>query len=66
MNFRGIPCPACKRKGLKHPDHPHAQGRKVLTRVACRFCERSWWLDAALEQHLEITRETKHKESDHV
>jgi len=59
MDFRGIPCPACTRKGLKHPDHPHAQGRKVRMRVACRFCERSWWLDAALEQHLESTRETK-------
>jgi len=66
MNFRGIPCPACTRKGLKHPDHAHAQGYKEYSRVKCRFCEKSWRLTDAMEQHLESTRETKHKERDHV
>jgi len=66
MNFRGIPCPVCTRKGLKHPDHPHAQGHKEYSRVKCRFCNVSWKLDAAMELRLESTQETKHKEHDHV
>jgi len=59
MNFRGIPCPVCTRKGLKYPDHPHAQGYKEYSRVKCRFCEKSWRLTDAMERHLESTRETK-------
>jgi hypothetical protein len=38
MNLRSIPCPNCKRKGLHHPDEPHAYGWKDCTKAVCRFC----------------------------
>lgn len=42
----GTPCPACGRKGLHTPDHPHATGHKDVGRLVCRFChaefERRW------------------------
>lgn len=38
LNYRGIECPACKRKGLSIAKHPHAIGHKDYSRVNCRFC----------------------------
>lgn len=38
MNFKGIKCPKCGRKGLHHPDHPHAFGWKEYDKAECRFC----------------------------
>jgi len=38
MKLKGIPCPKCGRKGLHHPDHPHAFGFKEYGKARCRFC----------------------------
>ena len=38
MNFKGIKCPKCGRKGLHHPDHTHAYGWKEYSKAVCRFC----------------------------
>jgi len=31
-------CKKCGRKGLHHPNHPHAFGMKQYDRLICRFC----------------------------
>jgi transposase-like protein len=41
-SYRGIPCPACKRKGLSIANHPHALGRKDLSRVKCKYCNKKF------------------------
>ena len=38
MNFKGIKCRKCGRKGLHHPDHAHAYGWKEYSKAECRFC----------------------------
>lgn len=38
MNFKGVPCPSCGKKGLHYPAHPHAQGHKDFSRIKCRYC----------------------------
>jgi len=38
--LQGVPCPACGRKGLHHPGHPHAYGYRDGTRVQCQFCKK--------------------------
>ena len=40
MILQGVPCPACGRKGLHHPGHPHAYGYRDGTRVQCQFCKK--------------------------
>lgn len=36
------PCPACGRKGLRHPSHAHAYGWKDHNGITCRWCKRTW------------------------
>lgn len=40
--LRRTPCPKCKRKGLRHPGHPHAFGYKDYARIECRYCKVRW------------------------
>jgi hypothetical protein len=39
-DWRKIPCPICKRRGLHYSDHPHAHGYKDYGVVVCRFCHK--------------------------
>ena len=38
-DLRSVPCPKCGKKGLHHPDHPHARGWKIYEKAVCRFCK---------------------------
>lgn len=37
-DWRKVPCPKCKRKGLHVPRHPHAFTFKDSGKLECRFC----------------------------
>jgi hypothetical protein len=37
-DWRKVPCLKCGKKGLHHPDHPHAFGFKEYDKLVCRFC----------------------------